>query len=127
MFDIIQDGNVDRVTRVLNTAHTEIVEMLYPYTKQDVNDEEILDDKLNETDVYRIVLKIPASFSKSTIDLLSKLIHEYFVCRIMADWMSITNPDSEAKWEKKFISIREKIRSSLVSRQKHVRRRLKPF
>lgn len=38
VFDISQDGNVDRVTRVLNTAHAEIVETLYPYTKQEITE-----------------------------------------------------------------------------------------
>ena len=127
VFDITQDGNVDRVTRVLNTAYTEIVEMLYPYTKQDMTDEEVKDDRLKEPETYTVVLTLPVSFSQTTIDLLSELIHEYLVCRVLADWMSITNPDSEGKWEKKFTLIKEKIRSSLVSRQKHVRRRLKPF
>lgn len=127
VFDISQDGNVDRVTRVLNTAHAETVEMLYPYTKQEITENEVLDDRLTEPEKYSIVLTIPSFFSQTTVELLSKLIHEYFVCRVLADWMSITNSDSEGKWEKKFTLIKEKIKSSLVSRQKHVRRRLKPF
>lgn len=127
VFDISQDGNVDRVTRVLNTAHAEIVEMLYPYTKQEITENEVLDDRLTEPEKYSIVLTIPSSFSQTTVELLSKLIHEYFVCRVLADWMSITNPESEVKWEKKSLLIKQKIQSSLVTRQKHVRRRMKPF
>ena len=40
VFDIAQDGNVDRVTRVLNLAHSECVELLFPYAKEDIPDTE---------------------------------------------------------------------------------------
>lgn len=33
VFDIAEDGNIDRVTRILDLAHAECVEMMYPYTK----------------------------------------------------------------------------------------------
>ena len=128
VFDIGQDGNVDRVTRVLNTAHAECVEMLYPYTKQEIPDEqEALDDVLKEPETYEIKLTLPETFSLTTLRLLEELIHEYLVCRVLADWMSITNPESEANWEKKFTTQRNKIRTALVSRTGKIRRKLKPF
>lgn len=128
VFDIGQDGNVDRVTRVLNTAHAECVEMLYPYTKQEIPDEqEALDDVLKEPETYEIKLTLPETFSLTTLRMLEELIHEYLVCRVLADWMSITNPESEANWEKKFTTLRNKIRTALVSRTGKIRRKLKPF
>lgn len=128
VFDIGQDGNVDRVTRVLNLAHAECVEMLYPYTKQEISDEqEALDDVLSEPETYEIKLTLPDGFSLTTVRMLENLIHEYLVCRVLADWMSITNPESEANWEKKFTTIRNKIRTSLVSRTGKIKRKLKPF
>lgn len=128
VFDIGQDGNIDRVTRVLNLAHAECVEMFYPYTKEAIPEEqEALDDILTEPDEYDIVLNLPVTFSLSTVKLLSNLVHEYLVCRVLADWMSITYPESEAKWEKKFTLLRDKIRTSLMSRTGKVRRKLKPF
>ena len=35
VMDIVEDGNVDRVTRILNLAMSEIREALYPYTKEE--------------------------------------------------------------------------------------------
>lgn len=126
--DIGEEGNVDRVTRVLNTAHTECVEMLYPYTKEEIPDTlEALDDKLTEPEVYQIDLSLPYGFSMTTVRLMENIIHEYLVCRVVADWMSITNPDSEENWEKKFISLRDKLKSALLSRRSKIRRRLSPF
>ena len=128
VFDIGQAGNVDRVTRVLNTAHAECVEMLYPYTKEEIPDEqEALDDVLKEPETYEIKLTLPETFSLTTLRLLEELIHEYLVCRVLADWMSITNPPSQAKWEEKLEDIKIKIQTSLVSRISKVRRKLKPF
>lgn len=128
VFDIVQDGNVDRVTRVLNTAHAECVEMLYPYTKEEIPDgQEALDDVLTEPEVYEIGLVLPETFSLTTLRMLEQLIHEYLVCRVLADWMSITNPGSEANWERKFTALRNRIRTALASRTGKIRRRLKPF
>lgn len=128
VFDIVQSGNVDRVTRVLNLAHSECVEMLYPYTKTEIPDEqEALDDVLAEPEEYIIELSLPQGFSLSTLKLLKELIHEYLVCRVLADWMSITNPKSQANWEDKMNALKKKIQTSLVSRSGKVRRKLKPF
>lgn len=128
VFDIVQNGNVDRVTRVLNLAHSECVEMLYPYTKTEIPDEqEALDDVLAEPEEYIIELSLPEGFSLSTLKLLKELIHEYLVCRVLADWMSITNPKSQANWEEKMKALKTKIQTSLVSRSGKVRRPLKPF
>ncbi len=128
VFDIGQDGNVNRVTRVLNLAHSECVEMLYPYSKEEIpENQEALDDVLAAPEEYVISLTLPEGFSLSTLKLLEHLIHEYLVCRVLADWMSITNPKSQANWESKMNSIKSKIQTSLVSRTGPVRRKLKPF
>lgn len=128
VFDIAQDGNVNRVTRVLNTVHAECVEMLYPYTKEEIPDgQEALDDVLKEPEAYEIRLTLPATFSLTTLRLLEQLIHEYLVCRVLADWMSITNPESESNWQRKFSTLRVKIQTALVSRSGKIRRKLKPF
>ena len=128
VFDIGQKGNIDRVTRILNLAHAECVEMLFPYTKTEIPDtQDALDDVLTAPETYNIVLNLPDGFSLTTVELLKYLIHEYLVCRVLADWMSITNPSSQANWEEKFKRIKGQIQTSLVSRKGTVRRKCKPF
>lgn len=128
VFDIIQSGNIDRVTRVLNLAHAECVETLYPYTKEDVSEEHAsFDDVLASPDEYRIIMNLPFGFSLTTVKLLQNLIHEYLVCRVLADWMSITHPSSQANWEEKFRELKTKIQTSLMSRTIKTRRKCKPF
>ena len=128
IMDIGQDGNIDRATRVLNAAHAECVEMLYPYTKEDIPESQSeMNDELRELEEYDIRLSLPAGFSLTTLNMLTDFIHEYLVCRVLADWMSIVNPTSSAKWEMKYASLRDKIKASLLSRTGKVRRKLKPF
>ena len=128
VFDITQNGNADRVTRVLNLAHAECVEMLFPYTKQELPDrQDSLNDKLIAPEEYHIVMNLPNGFSFTTVKLLQSMLHEYLVCRVLSDWMSITNPSSQANWEAKFRELKTKIQTSLVSRAGKIRRKCKPF
>ena len=62
--EIGEEGNVDRVSRILAVVHASIVELLYPWT-------------------------------------ISRLIHEYMVYRVLADWLSIMNPNAAANWAAK--------------------------
>ena len=98
--DAGQEGNVDRVTRILDLAHADVVERLYPFTQNDIHHPAV-DDLLREKPVYGIFLSVPESYSQTTLNLLGKLIHELMVCTAMADWMSITNPPREETWRVK--------------------------
>lgn len=100
LVDIGEEGNVDRVTRILAVVHAAVIDVLYPYTKAEPIEEEI-DDCLFAPDVYVVELHVPLTMSRSTIHLLSRLIHEYMVYRVLADWLSITNPDAAANWAAK--------------------------
>lgn len=127
LFDIGEPGNVDRGTRVLNLAHAECVEMLYPYTKEGVAECDAYCDRLKEPNTYYITLDLPRGFSTTTVELLEHLIHEYLVCRVLSDWLSITCPEKQEVWDIKVSQLREKIQASLVSRCGVTKRKCKPF
>lgn len=124
--DVGEEGNVDRVTRVLNLTVAKCKELLYPYTKNEVHRAE-LNDTLREPEVYGIVLSVPADFSQTTLYLLENLIHEYLVCKAVADWMSITHPEKAEVWEAKAVDAESEIRMNLHARIAKRRRRLHPF
>lgn len=124
--DVGEEGNVDRITRVLDLSVAKCREMLYPFIKHEIHRPE-LDDSLKETPSYGMVLKVPQGFSQTTLNLLEVLIHEYLVCRSVADWMSITNPAKAQTWEVKAEKAESEIRSSLHARRSRVRRRCHPF
>jgi len=126
-FDIAEDGNVNRVTRMLNLAHAECVEILYPFSKTAVENTETRSDALTEATSYSIVLSVPETFSKSTVDLLEHYIHEYLICRVLADWFSITKPEAAANWRGKMEEAKQSILDAKSIRLKRIRRGMSPL
>ena len=124
--DVGQEGNIDRVTRVLDLQVTKVKELLYPYTKHDVHKQE-LKNLLRQPRVYGIVLSLPATFSQTTLNLMESLIHEYLVCRVLEDWMSITNPGKTEMWTAKAEKAVSELRRSLNARRGRVSRTQHPF
>lgn len=98
--DVGEDGNIDRVSRMLSFAFSAVTELLYPWTKQESSDEEI-DDRLSEPDEYALDMDVPQGVSRTTITYISRLIHELLVYRVLADWLGITNPQAADKWAEK--------------------------
>ncbi len=128
--DIGEEGNVDRVTRIMDLAFAAVTELLYPYTKSEVEETEERSDEFQESEVYEIDLLVPDDFSKTTVDYLVRLIHEFVVYRVLADWMSfanLVNTKSAANWEAKASALAEEIDSTLHARMRRVRRTLSPF
>ncbi|MFI3293743.1 MAG: hypothetical protein SNI70_09530 [Rikenellaceae bacterium] len=128
VFDIAQKGNIDRVYRMLNLAYSECIEMLYPYSKREIPiGQTDFNNDISAPDEYSINLSLPDGFSESTLRLVTNLLHEYMVCKVLADWMSIVNPSSKSNWEDKIDKLRQKIQTSLTARIGKVRRKTKPF
>lgn len=132
--DVVQEGNIDRVIRLLDLYHAEVVEMLYPYSKYPVitakqkDDEHPWHDKLEQKQQYQIHLLLPKEFSHTTLDLLEYLIHEYLVCRVTSEWLSITNPQKSVYWLEKAESTKADIRSIMNNRRSNrTRLKLHPF
>ncbi len=100
LVEVGEAGNVDRVTRILAVVHAAVIELLYPWTKTEALEEEI-DDCLFTPDEYVVELHVPEDVSRTTMHLLSRLIHEYMVYQVLADWLSIMNPQAAANWAAK--------------------------
>lgn len=118
--DIGEEGNVDRVTRILDLEIAKVREMLYPYTKHDIKNPTLNND-FKERKVYGVIMSVPAHFSQTTLTLLERLIHEYLVCRALQDWMSIVNPDKVEAWAIKAAEAEDELRVTLNSRMSRTR------
>lgn len=128
--DIGEDGNIDRVTRMLDLALAHCVEALYPFSKVDVESGVVLDDTLTETPTYTVTLLVPDDFSDTTAKYLEQLIHNLLVYYVLADWMSIANvanPKSAANWAAKAQDLEDEIKSKLNARTGRVRKFQSPF
>ncbi len=122
VFDVSQDGNEDLATRVLNLAHAECVESLYPYTKTPCIQDEELDDKLVVPERYEIELALPKYFSRTTVLLLRELIHDYFVCRVLVEWLGTTYPAAQPFWKERLELLIARMKRALLGRRKPLRR-----
>lgn len=128
LVDIGEDGNVDRVNRILGVVHAGVVEMLYPYTKDSELDEyEEVDDRMWVPKEYVVDMTVPEGFSRTTVHLLAKLIHEYMVCMVLYDWLLTTNAEAAGNWRMKADEAKEEIESIRNLRTGKVRRRCHPF
>lgn len=127
--DIGEEGNRDRVTRLLGVIHAGVIEMLYPFTKREAVEETINDD-IWEPEEYIIAIHVPATFSRTTCHLLSRLIHEYMVYRVLHDWLTITNsgdPIAAKHWLDKADEAAAEIDSIKNMRTGTLERPLRPF
>jgi hypothetical protein len=127
VYDVCEDGNIDRINRMLNIAYWESVSFLYSFTKQDVDDGDSTNDAIKFPDIYTIRLSVPEDFAKSSQNILEDYIHEYMTDRVLEDWMSITNKEDQITWKNKLEEIKLKISSCLSFRNKRVRIKMHPF
>ena len=111
--DVVEDGNLDRVMRIVSLAYAEANEMLYPWSRTEITDIPLqLNDAPDEEDKLVMNLTVPSRTSQGTIVLILKLVHEWIVCRVLQDWLSITYPESSAVWTSKLEELREAIRNA---------------
>lgn len=118
--DVGEEGNVDRVTRVLDLGVSLCREMLYPWAKREIENTE-LDDTFAERKQYVITMNVPSTMSQTTLTFVERLIHEYLVCRGVADWLSITNPQKAETWLAKAAEAESEIRTAIHSRMERTR------
>lgn len=127
IMDICTDGNVDRVTRMMNMGINELINRVYCFTKDRVLENCTLNDLFIEPDKYELRMSVPEDFSKTTASVLTDYMHEFIVDFVIADWLSITKKDDMQIWKDKSDICIEKIRSVINDRVGAIKRKLSPF
>lgn len=127
--DVCDEGNIDRVNRMLDMAYAECVEMLFAYTKRGIepitwqNNE----PKCKCCNVYSIEMQMPETMSQTTVTLLRNCVHDYMVDYVLSDWLSINYAAAAAKWTLRCVETKEKIMEAVNMRVVPVRRTQRPF
>lgn len=127
---IADEGNLDRINSLIDLAFAACVELLYPYTKQEIGEfaeYEDIDNRPDHVGILEVTLTLPSTFSATTLNLLAKLIDEYILCTVLAEWLNILDADASARWFLKAEAATERIKKALQQRIKRVRRRPSPF
>ena len=125
--DICEEGNVDRVTRIMNRAYNDLLNRLYAYTKERVLEENKINDLFSEPLEYKIQMMVPEDFSKTTVSALSEYLHEYMVDVVLVEWLSITKKDEVGIWQEKADAVLGRARSMINDRVGAIKRKLSVF
>lgn len=122
-FDINEPGNSDLVTRLFRLAEAECTEALYPFSKNEFRAGETFDDAIMDPESYVIELRLPEDFSRTTLHLLLELIHDYFLCRVLQEWIGLTWPQGAEYWRVRLDWLRTRIKDAIRNRRGPLRRK----
>lgn len=101
VFDVAEEGNREKLARILDSAVEDCREMLFRFCKMemrgggfDTNEwEECVGSPTNEEENYYLALMMPRGFSKTSVHTLMVYIHDYIVYQSLYEWMMIVYPD----------------------------------
>lgn len=115
--DVAEDGNIDRIQRVLDLAYAEVMRMLSPYVDHRVEADAYGNDILNEPTSYYIFVTLKHTMPGTTENLLRVYAHEFMVAYVMADWLSVVSPEEATVWAGKMQSMAEGIKGCMSARK----------
>ena len=135
VFDVGEDGNRDKLARILDSAVEDCREFLFRYTKKnmdcggfDSNEwEECVGSPTNEEDAYYICMYLPKDFSSTGIHTLAVYIHDYIVNQALYEWMMLAYPDGAENFKILAEEKKQKIKDASNHSAGHIRIRLHPF
>lgn len=125
--DIGEAGNLDRVKRLLELAHAELQELLFPYTKERIEPLVIEENEPSLDKVYSLQMMMPHDFSSTTFNMIKQCAHEYMVNSVLAGWLKITYPAYAEKHIVIADDMKEKLQQAVNFRTGRVRRKQSPF
>lgn len=133
--DICEEGNIDRVSRILGLAYSNILTVLLPVIASPRID--IDKDWSAEPHDYEICFRKDTGFrfalTKELQLKIKETAHEYMVAMVLYDWLSMTFPVAADVWkyrmEAAFESLGDTVSGvfSSMGGSKGFRRRLSPF
>lgn len=131
--DICQDGNIDRVSRVLGLAYSRILGVFAPVLEKTCID--IDTDYSSQVHDYRLEFKnkpeLNYRLTKEIILKIKETVREFMVCMVLKDWLEVTLPEAAPVWkyraEKSFEALDEISNHLQFDSHNCIRRRLSPF
>lgn len=101
VYDVGEEGNRDKLARILDSAVEDCKELLYRFTKMemlgsgfDSNEwEECIGSPTNEEESYYLAMRMPNGFSQTSVHTMTVYIHDYIVNQCLYEWLMIVYPD----------------------------------
>lgn len=131
--DICQDGNIDRVSRVLGLAYSRLLAVMIPVLR--VPEISLRHDFSATPHDYEFAFREDRNMKYALTTekklRIKELCREYMVCMVLADWLAVTMPEAADVWkermEKAFENITALVLSVSTSLAGGYRRKLNPF
>lgn len=106
VFDISEQGNRDKLARILDSAVEDCRELLFRYTKKELRSsgfdsddwEECAGSPTSEEDCYYLQMAVPVGFSETSVHTMTVYIHDYIVNRALYEWLMVVYPDGAERF-----------------------------
>ena len=117
IYDICEEGNIDRVNSLLTLAAAEVAAALSP-----------IGSISRRKELYRLKFK---GISKEYAFKITELIREYMVTSVLHGWLAITLPSGASFWNDRKLNLMDTLDTSIfmavASNNATLTRRLSPF
>lgn len=135
IYDIGEEGNRDKLARIMDVAVEDCREMLYRFTKTclerigyDSNEwEECVGSPENDEEGYSLTLLVPSNFSDTSVHTIGVYVHNYVVNRIMYQWLMLVYPEGAESFAVLAAELESKIRDASNRSMGRTRIKLHPF
>ena len=101
--DICQDGNIDRVARILGLAYADILSILLPLiTTPAINIDRDFSSSPHDYEIcFRNDRTLKYLLTKERQLKIKESAHDYMVCMVLADWLGFTLPSEAPLWRQR--------------------------
>lgn len=135
VFDVSEEGNRDKLARILDSAVEDCREMLFRFTKVemycggfDSNEwAECIGSPTNEEEAYYLALRMPKGFSSTSVHTMTVYIHDYIVNQALYEWLMVVYPEGADRFWALAEEKKEKIKYASNRSAVRARIRLHPF
>lgn len=135
VFDVAEDGNRDKLARILDSAVEDCRELLYRFTKVemlgggfDSNEwEECVGAPCNHEHAYYLAMRMPQGFSKTSVHTMTVYIHDYIVNQALYEWLMIVYPSGADRFWALKEEKKQKIKDASNRSARRCRISLHPF
>lgn len=100
-FDIVEEGNIDRVARIMGLAFSEIETVMSPVMSPRRLPSRLKDRSAVARD-YSLTLRDDLCGEMAVEAVaIHRIMQEFMVCKVLADWLSVTLPSLSGIWKEK--------------------------
>lgn len=131
--DICEDGNIDRVSRMLGLAYANVCDILNDVLEHP--DIDINRDFTSTPHDYEFMFKdielLRYRLTQEKKLKIKETIREYMISMVMSDWLEMTYPLAADIWKFRIAEAMEKLKETVVNLTSSgaltIRRRISPF